>query len=370
MATIAMNIAQDTEIDRSSALKVKQSELILFATQLSVMLDSGVVLSDALTAISEQAKPGDFKVILDDICDKIRNGSSFSAALEPYPKAFNPMFVSLVRASEAAGKMSDMLGVLSRYLDAEAQTRKQVKGAMIYPFIMMMMAISATGTLMFFVLPRFTKIYESRGAALPKLTQWLVSFSQLIGDPQKLTILITSLICVGTAFYFWYQSVSGRRAIDYLKVRTPVVGTMFTDTVLTRSMRIIATMINTGVSLLDAIKITRDSCENYYFQQIWESVDEKIRGGYQFSEALLLAPHSDLIASGVIQMLKAGEKGGRLGQVCDKMSIFYEKKLEATIKNVTSLIEPVMIILMGGIIGTIAIALLLPVFRISSVMAH
>jgi type IV pilus assembly protein PilC len=319
MATIAMNIAQDTDIDRSSTLKVKQSELILFATQLSVMLDSGVVLSDALTAISEQAKPGDFKIILDDVCDKIKNGSCFSAALEPYPKAFNQMFISLVRASEAAGKMSEMLGVLSGYLDAEEQTRKQVKGAMIYPFIMMLMSISATGTMMFFVLPRFTKIYESRGAALPKLTQLLVSFSQLLGDPQKLTMLITALICVGTAFYFWYQSVSGRRAIDYLKVRTPVIGTMFIDTVLTRSMRIIATMINTGVSLLDAIKITRDSCENYYFKQIWESVDEKIRGGYQFSEALLLAPYSDMIAPGVIQMLKAGEKGGRLGQVCDKM---------------------------------------------------
>lgn len=370
MAAIAMTIAQGTDIDSSSSLKVKQSELILFATQLSVMLDSGVVLSDALTAISEQAKPGDFKTILDDVCDKIKNGSCFSAALEPYPKAFNPMFVSLVRASEAAGKMSEMLGVLSRYLDAEAQTRKQVKGAMIYPFIMMLMAISATGTLMFFVLPRFTRIYESRGAALPKLTQLLVSFSQLIGDPQKLTMLVTALICIGTAIYFWYQSASGRRAIDYLKVRTPVIGTMFVDTVLTRSMRIIATMINTGVSLLDAIKITRDSCENYYFQQIWDSVDEKLRGGYQFSEALLLAPYSDMIAPGVIQMLRAGEKGGRLGQVCEKMSVFYEKKLEATIKNVTSLIEPVMIILMGGIIGTIAIALLLPVFRISSVMAH
>lgn len=370
MATAAINIAQEAETESLSNLSIKQSELILFTTQLSVMLDSGVVLSDALAAISEQSKPGDFKVVLEDICDKIKNGLSFSLALEQYPKAFNPMFINLVRASEAAGKMSEMLNVLSRYLDAEAQTRKQVKGAMIYPFIMMLMAISATGTLMFFVLPRFTKIYESRGAALPKLTQMLVSVSQTLGDPEKLTMIVTALICIGVGLYFWYQSTSGRRAIDYLKVRTPVLGTMFVDTVLTRSMRIIATMINTGVSLLDAIKIAHDSCENYYFQQIWASVDEKIRGGYQFSESLLIAPYTDLIAPGVIQMLRAGEKGGRLGQVCDKMSVFYEKKLEATIKNVTSLIEPVMIIIMGSIIGTIAIALLLPVFRISSVMAH
>jgi type IV pilus assembly protein PilC len=369
MATAVINIKPDVEVETSN-LKIRQSELILFTTQLSVMLDSGVVLTDALEAISEQAKPGPFKTILEDICEKIENGSSFSSALEEYPRVFNPMFISLVRASEAAGKMADMLGVLSRYLDAEANTRKQVKGALIYPFIMMLMAVAATGTLMFFVLPRFTKIYEARGAALPKLTQLLVGFSQMLGDPQKLSILVTALICAGTGFYFWYQSVSGRRAIDFLKVRTPVLGTMFTDAVLTRSMRIIATMVNTGVSLLDSIKITHDSCENYYFQQIWASVDEKLRAGYQFSESLLIAPHADMIAPGVIQMLKAGEKGGRLGQVCEKMSIFYEKKLEATIKNVTSLIEPVMIIIMGSVIGTIAIALLLPVFRISSVIAH
>jgi type IV pilus assembly protein PilC len=370
MAIAALNIKQNAQAEDFSYLTIKSGELILFTTQLSVMLDSGVVLTDALSAISEQTKSGAFKFILESICEKIENGSSFSAALEEYPRVFNPMFISLVRASEAAGKMADMLTVLSRYLDAEANTRKQVKGAMIYPFIMMMMAISATGTLMFFVLPRFTKIYEARGAALPKLTQILVGLSQVFADPQKVTIILTVLMCAGFGFYFWRQSISGRRTIDFLKVRTPVIGTMFVDTVLTRSMRIIATMINTGVSLLDAIKVAHDSCENYYFQQIWESVDQKIKSGYQFSESLQLAPYSDMIAPGVIQMLRAGEKGGRLGQVCDKMSVFYEKKLEATIKNVTALIEPVMIIVMGCIIGTIAIALLLPVFRISSVMAH
>jgi type IV pilus assembly protein PilC len=370
MATLTENITENITEQETANLRVKHGELTLFTTQLSVMLDSGVVLSDALLAISEQTKDGSFKIILEDICEKIKNGSSFSAALEQYPRAFNPMFISLIRASEAAGKMAEILSVLSRYLDAEAHTKKQIKGALLYPFVIMMMAIAATGTLMFFVLPRFMKIYESRGAALPKLTQILVNFSNVLADPQKMTIIMTALICAGTALYFWYQGGSGRRAVDYLKVRTPVIGTMFIDAVLTRSMRIIATMINTGVSLLDAIEIARDSCQNYYFRQIWESVDQKLRAGYQFSDSLTIAPYSDMISPGVIQMLRAGEKGGRLGQVCEKMSVFYEKKLEVTIKNVTALIEPVMIIIMGSIIGTIAIALLLPVFRISSVMAH
>jgi type IV pilus assembly protein PilC len=158
--------------------------------------------------------------------------------------------------------------------------------------------------------------------------------------------------------------------IDFIKIHTPVVGTMFVDTVVTRSMRIMATMINTGVTLLDAIEVIQGSCENYYFQRLWATVDVKLKDGYQLSEAIGISPGSDLIAPGIMAMLRAGEKSGKLGEVCDKVSVFYEKKLQASIKSVMTLIEPVMITIMGTIIGTIAIALLLPVFRISSVIAH
>jgi type IV pilus assembly protein PilC len=294
------------------------------------------------------------------------------------------MFISMVRASEASGEMVEMLSVLSGYLSFEAETRKRIKGALTYPFIMALMAVAATGTLMFFVLPRFTKIYESRGTTLPKITQMLVSFSQLLGNFRVLTCVVTALIFVSVVLYYWAQTTSGRRVIDYIKIRTPVLGTMFIDMVVTRSMRIMATMINTGVSLLDSIEVIGGSCENYYFQQLWATTDEKIRDGYQLSESILismgdedttigekdLSRANQLIAPGVIQMLRAGEKSGKLGEVCGKISDFYEKKLEASIKSVMAMIEPLMITILGIIIGTIAIALLLPVFRISSVIAH
>lgn len=353
-----------------SMVRVKASDLILFTTQLSVMLDSGVVLSDAIEAIAKQADPGTFKNVINDIADRIKSGDNFSSALSAYPKVFNSMFMSMVKASEASGRMAEMLDVLSKYLTAEAETRKQIKGAMIYPFIMLLMSVSATGSLMFFVLPKFSKIYESRGAALPKLTQMLLNTSAALGDPEIMAMLVTFAVIIGLAFNYWRKTIPGRKIIDWIKVHTPVMGTMFIDAVLTRSMRIMATMVNTGVSLLDAIDVMKLSCENYYFQHLWSVTDAKIRDGYQFSESILLAPHSELVAPGIIQMLKAGEKSGKLGKVCDKVSIFYEKKLQNSIKAVTSLIEPVMIIIMGTIIGTIAIALLLPVFRISSIMAH
>ncbi len=194
-----------------------------------------------------------------------------------------------------------------------------------------------------------------------------------------MTFVLTGVISVSVALYYWFGTVSGRRVIDFIKIRTPVLGTMFIDTIVTRSMRIMATMINTGVSLLDSIEVIQGSCENYYFQRLWAGTDEKIRDGYQLSESILISGDSfksnqemgnRLIAPGIIQMLRAGEKSGKLGEVCDKISAFYEKKLEASIRAVMALIEPVMITILGAVIGTIAIALLLPVFRISTVIAH
>jgi len=353
--------------------KVRPTELILFTTQLSVMLDSGVVLSDALDAISESSSVSTnttFRSVIAVVADKVKSGDSFSKALAAYPKIFNVMFISMVKASEASGKMAEMLDVLAGYLNFESETRKRIKGALTYPFIMALMAVAATGTLMFFVLPRFMGIYEARGASLPKLTQILVSFSKLLANFEFMTGVVTTIIFAGAGLWYWAGTLSGRRVIDYVKIHTPVIGTMFIDTVVTRSMRIMATMVNTGVSLLDSIQVVQGSCRNYHFQQLWMGVDQKIRDGYQLSESILISSSSELIAPGIIQMLRAGEKSGKLGEVCDKVSVFYEKKLENSIKNVMALIEPVMITIMGAIIGTIAIALLLPVFRISSVIAH
>jgi type IV pilus assembly protein PilC len=223
---------------------------------------------------------------------------------------------------------------------------------------------------MFFVLPRFMRIYESRGAALPKLTRVLVNVSHIIGNFEIMTGIVTTIIVLGVFFYYWAHSATGRRVLDAIKIRMPVIGTMFTDMVVTRSMRIMATMVNTGVRLLDAIRVIEGCIDNYYFQELWGQVDEKIQDGYQLSESILVAEGGELIDPGIIQMLRAGEKSGKLGEVCDKISLFYEKKLEASIRSVMTVIEPLMITILGAIIGTIAIALLLPVFKVSSVMAH
>jgi type IV pilus assembly protein PilC len=356
--------------NRLATVRVKSNDLILFTTQLAIMLDSGVILSDALDAIAEQAADARFQAMILDLSARVKGGDTFSKALSCYPGTFNSMFISMVRASEASGRMVEMLTVLTGYQNFEADTRKQIRSALTYPFIMVLMAIAATGTLMFFVLPRFMRIYAARGAALPKLTQLLVGVSKIIGNVDAMAGIVTAIIVVGVLFWYWARTPKGRRTLDGLKIRTPIIGTMFVDMVVTRSMRIMATMVNTGVRLLDAIRVIEGAVDNYYFQQLWTQVDEKIQDGYQLSEAIMLAESADLIAPGIIQMLRAGEKSGRLGEVCDKVSIFYQKQLETSIRNVMTLIEPLMITILGAVIGTIAIALLLPVFRVSSVIAH
>jgi len=280
------------------------------------------------------------------------------------------MFISMVRASEASGKMSEMLRIVSSYLEFEYETRKRIKGALTYPVIMVLIAILATGMLMFFVLPRFIKIYESRSAALPKLTQVLVDLSNMMRDFRVMSVALAAGVVAALVFYNWAVTQTGRRTLDYIKIRIPVFGTMFVDMIITRSMRIMATMLNTGVSLLDTVDVVRGSCSNYYFQQLWGWVDDKIRNGYQLSEAIQLSPDKWLIAPQIIQMIRAGEKSGNLGKVSDKISVFYEKKFESSVNTATKLIEPIMLVVLGAVIGTIAIALLLPVFRISSIIAH
>ncbi len=356
--------------DSTSVSKVKQIELVLFTSQLSVMLSSGVVLSEAVELIASQAEPGVFQDVLFDISGKLQSGESFSRALSAYPKVFNPMFVGVVQASEVSGKMPEMLEVLQKYLEGELETRKQIKGAMLYPMIMMIMAVIATTTLLFFILPKFTSIYASRGKALPKLTQILVSFGETIRDVRSASIILVVLAVLAGGIYYVITTPWGRRIVDRFKIRTPILGIMFTDTIMTRSTRIMATMLNAGVTLFEALQIVKSSCNNYYFGLFWQETSDRVESGFQLSEAMNLAANSDLISPTIIQMIKAGEKSGNIGEVCDKISDFYDKKLKSTIKNVTSMIEPAMIIIMGCIIGTIAIALLLPIFRISTIMAH
>ncbi|MGP1310225.1 MAG: type II secretion system F family protein [Phycisphaerales bacterium] len=350
---------------RRAAKGVKRDEVIAFSGQLAVMLETGVPLNEALDAFIRQSKSSGLRKVIEVVQEGVKSGASFSASLCAFPTVFPTLMASLVRASEASGTLAVMLSRVADYLGKERRVTKQIKGAMTYPLVMSGMAIGVTGFLMVWVLPRFARIYQSRNAALPKPTQvvlWISNFLQAHG----ITLLIAAAVA-GVAGFVFVKTPRGRYAADWLRVHTPVFGKMYSRYYLTRSTRTLGTLLQAGVPLVEAIRIVRGVTNNLLWDRLWRDMNETLTEGGTLAEVV---QDSDLINPAVAQMIAAGERSGRLPEVLGRIAESSEHDLDEAIKTGTQLIEPIMIIVMGGLIGGMAIALLLPIFTISSAVAN
>ncbi len=349
----------------TKSTKVKSEELIHFTMQLSVMVDTGVPLSEALTGLSEQALSPEFTGVLKAIVADVQSGKDFSAALEKYPRIFGRYFVSLVRASEISGTMGPMLRRLSEYLITQRETLKRVKGALIYPAFMFVMSIGVTIFLLTVILPKFTAIFATRKAALPMPTQVLMTVSHSLIFYWYFWVIGT--VVGGVALSFFSRTPTGTRTFDWLKLHLPIFGPMFHKVYLSRSLSTMGTMITAGVQLMDTLTIVRDVAGNSYYTAMWDEVRDRVQNGQQLSEPLL---KSTLIPKSVAQMIHSGEKTGELPNVLNRVSAYMEEDLRTAIKTATQFIEPVMIGMMGVLIGGVAIAMLMPILTISKVMSQ
>jgi len=345
--------------------RVKREELINFAMQLSVMVDTGVPLSDALHSLSEQPFSETFVAVLKHIDHDVTGGKDFSSTLEKFPRIFPKYFISLVRASEVSGTMGPMLRKLADYLVSQREMTKKVKGALIYPTFMFIMSISVTIFLLTAILPKFTAIFAQRKAALPMPTQVLMMVSHSLIAFWYLWVL--GAILVGLAGLFLASTERGRICADFLKLRIPIFGGMFHKVYLSRSLSTMGTMISSGVQVLDCLAIVKDVAGNHYYQLLWDEVHAKVQNGAQLSEPLLKSP---LIPKSVAQMILSGEKTGELSNVLTRVAAYMEEDLRTAVKTATQFIEPVMIGLMGIMIGGVAIAMLMPILTISKVMTQ
>jgi len=343
---------------------VKRDDVIYFAHQMSIMIDTGVTIGEALESVAEQTTNEHFAAVVADVSESVHGGQPFSVALAKHDRVFPPLMISLLRASEASGTMGPMLERICTYLTKERNTIKSVRGAMIYPAIMTLVAVAVTIFLLAFVLPRFGKIYGNRGAVLPAPTKMLLFFSEMVVTYWYAWIGL-AVAAVGGFFHVRKQSW-GRQAIDWLKLHTPILGPMFNQLYLTRAMRTMGTMVSAGVPMLDMIAIVRDVTNNVYYERFWQSVDEQLRQGVQLSNAFFESP---LIPSSISRMVHSGEKAGRLGVVMDRIAGFTEHDFDEAVKRTTEFVEPAMVAFMGLLIGFVAIALLLPIFSVSRVMA-
>jgi len=346
-----------------NAGKPKQKHVLDFTQQLSVMIKAGINLRAALEGIAEQTTHPVFQRIIVQLKTDVESGKQFSEAIARHPKLFGQLYVNMVRASEMSGSFAKMLDRISGYIAQQIETRKMVIGASIYPAVIGAMAISVTVFLLVFVLPKFYKVFEGKEEILPWATKFLMGCSKFM--VAQWPFIIGAVVALGAAFFAFTRTEIGGFFVDRTKLTVPVVKTMFRSLYISRSLQTMGQLINAGVPMLDTLAITGDISGNRLYRGMWRSVYGSVKQGKKITAPLL---KTTLLPRAVSQMISAGEESGKLGEVLDEISVYYAKQLKDHIKAVTSMIEPIMIIFMGGVVGFIAMAIILPIFKMSQVV--
>jgi type IV pilus assembly protein PilC len=342
------------------ARRIRKSELLYVTNQLSVMVSTGVTLSTALSAIADQEENPSLRRVLKDLRRSVEAGEDFSTALARYPKLFDKTYVSLVRASEATGMLGEMLERIAHYLGKNLETRGKVRAAMMYPSVMLVMAVGVTIFLLTFVMPKFTPIFESRAAGLPKPTKVLMALSNALVDYWYLWVL--GALAVAAGLIYAVRTPAGRRVWDGLKLQLPIVGPAIRKVVLGRSVRTLGAMVRGGVPMLDALQLSADVAGNVHYEDVWRHVVHEVTQGKQIHAALA---GNRLFPATLVQMIASGEETGKLDVVLERVSDYYDREVEQSLKTATSLIEPLMIAVMGVVIGGIGMSIMLPIFTLS-----
>jgi type IV pilus assembly protein PilC len=328
------------------------------------MVETGVTLSEALDCIAQQCEKPDVKKLIDDVARQVQGGGDFSSALSRHPRSFPRLYIALIKASEKSGLMGKLIARATSYLKDEQETLRRVKGALTYPAIMLTFAVSVTMFLLAFVLPRFASIYAGKGAALPLPTKILMSMSDFVVN--QWMWLITGAIGVFVLGSLYFRTEGGRRVRDFVQLNVPLMGGMFRKMHLARSLRMVGTMAGAGINLVECVNTAQELSDNSYYRELWQQVSDKIQTGKQLSEPLF---QSALVPRGVAQMIHSAEKSGKVAHVMEQVANYAEQELKDKITELTRYIEPIMIIAMGIIIGGVALALLLPIFTMSRVVA-
>jgi len=340
-----------------------RKDILNFTNQLSVMVRAGISLQDSLESIAEQQEKQKFKVIITDLKNQIEAGQSFSQALAEHPQVFSNLYINMVAAAEISGSLSSMLQRLAEYLDGEAETRSQVRGAMVYPIIIAVMAVFVTIFLLCFVLPRFTAVFAGKEHLLPAPTKILMASSAFLRGYWFVIIPAVGGL-VGGFLYFIGTNV-GRLWWDKTKLVLPLIRTLCRNLYITRSLHTMGVLMRAGVPILDTISVTAQISGNVLYKDMWIGVYADVRQGKKIASSL---GQYNLMPSNVVQMVRSGEDSGTMSDVLRDVSDYYARELKTVIKTVTSMIEPIMIVVMGVLVGFIAMSIILPIFKMSSLV--
>ena len=347
---------------------VKTKILTQFTRQLSTLQDAGLPLLRSLVILEQQQKPGKLKTILLDVVEDVESGTSLSDAMSKHPKAFDRLYTKMVAAGEIGGVLDLILQRLANFMEKSERLKARIKGAMIYPICVIVVAVAIVTGIMYFVIPKFKDIFNDFDVTLPGLTLWLIDASLWVaGTPESGQQAIPGYVWIIASpflIYFFFALIRktkpGRAAFDIVLMKIPVIGTLVEKTSVARFTRTLGTLIAAGVPILEAVLITRDTSGNHVYEKALNEVHDSIREGESVAAPLREAKVCDSI---VVNMIEVGEETGDLDIMLVKVADNYDEEVDVAVSALLSLLEPLLVVVLGGIVGTIVLALFLPLVK-------
>lgn len=350
------------EIHISFGAPVSEKELVVFTRQFATMIDAGLPLVQCLEILSSQGDNKQFSQIQKDIKAYVEGGGTFSDALKRHPKVFDNLYVSLVAAGEMGGILDTILQRLSVYIEKRVKLKRQVKGAMVYPIGVLCVAIVVIIVMLTWVIPAFQNMFAEFGGedSLPGLTKMVINMSEwFLGNALWIFLAVAGLV---TGVTYHYRTKSGRRFWHKLFLKMPVIGPVIRKIAVARFTRTLGTLLGSGVPILDAMNIVGQASGNVIIEEAIQKTADRIREGRTMAEPLM---ETNVFPSMVVQMIGVGEQTGAMDTMLNKIADFYEDEVDVAVAALTSLLEPMMMVFIGGIVGVILIAMYMPIFEIA-----
>jgi len=341
--------------------KISNKQLCLFTRQLSTLQDAGLPILRSLKILENQCKPGVLKNALIDVVDDIEGGSTLSEAFAKHPKAFDRLYCNMIKAGEAGGALEAILQRLADFKEKAQTLKRRIKSAMVYPAVVISVAVLIVGFILYFIVPQFKNIFDDFGLTLPKMTLFLIKASDIVKSYYYLLPLVPA--CIWVFLKLLRRNRTGAYILDRIILIVPVMGQIAGKSTVARTMRTLGTLIQAGVPILEAINIVRDTAGNAVFERAFNRIYESIREGETIAQPLKEARIVDDI---VVNMIDVGEETGDLDTMLNKIADNYDEEVEVLVESLVSLLEPIMIVALGGIIGFIVISLFLPLISLIS----
>jgi type IV pilus assembly protein PilC len=341
--------------------KISTKQLCIFTRQLSTLQDAGLPILRSLKILEGQCKPGVLKNSLQDIVEDIESGSTLSEACAKHPKAFDRLYCNMIKAGEAGGALEAILQRLADFKEKAQSLKRRIKSAMVYPAVVITVACVIVGFILYYIIPKFKSIFDDFDIPLPKMTIYLIAASEFL--IKYFYVVILTPIFIWIFIKLLYRNKTGAYVCDRIALMIPVMGTIIEKSTVARTMRTLGTLVQSGVPILESLNIVRDTAGNAVFERAFNRIYDSIREGETIAQPL---KESRIVDDIVVNMIDVGEETGELDTMLNKIADNYDEEVETAVESLVSLLEPIMIVVLGGIIGFIVIALFLPLITLIS----